>query len=223
MNAFLKRALLKTVIVLLFFTPGCETDIENEKPVPEVGIDGEKKMKPLNEEEKEVILEKGTEQPFTGEYEKNKAKGVYLCRQCGAELYRSDDKFDSGCGWPSFDDEVEGAVKRVPDADGRRTEIICSGCDGHLGHVFLGEKYTEKNTRHCVNSISMVFKPALEAKEKTAVFASECFWGTEFHFNKAPGVVSAVSGYTGGSVDNPTYKQVCDGNTGHQEAVQVKF
>ncbi len=178
----------------------------------------------LTEFEEFVIINKGTEQAFTGKYNDHKEKGIYTCKQCGTKLFKSEHKFNSKCGWPSFDDEIEGTVKRVPDKDGRRTEIVCANCSGHLGHVFKGEEYTDKNLRHCVNSVSINFTPSIDKKKiDTAVFASGCFWGTEFYLKKLKGVISTSVGYIGGFKQNPTYKEVCSGTTGHAEAVEVIF
>jgi peptide methionine sulfoxide reductase msrA/msrB len=191
----------------------------------------------LTKEEEYVILKKGTERPWTGDLLNNKKTGTYICAQCNAPLYASADKFDSQCGWPSFDDEIKGAVRRQTDADGRRTEILCANCDGHLGHVFLGEGFTPKNTRHCVNSLSMNFiedgkplPPVLgkssgtdAANTGTAIFAGGCFWGVEYLLEQQPGVKDAVSGYTGGHKENPTYREVCNHTTGHIEAVKVTY
>lgn len=214
MNIF---RLLFLSIYILTTTMSCAQKNENIKNNPNM------KYNELTPQEEAVILKKGTEYPYTGEYLNNKKAGTYVCKRCDAPLYRSSDKFDSHCGWPSFDDEIKGAVKRVSDADGMRTEIICANCGAHLGHVFTGEGFTNKDTRHCVNSISLKFIPEKNKALKTAYFASGCFWGTEYYFMKAPGVTSTAVGFMGGHVDNPSYEEVCQKKTGHIETTEVDY
>jgi len=175
----------------------------------------------LTKEQKKVILEKGTEAPFSGNYNNFFEKGLFVCARCNAPLYKSEYKFVSDCGWPSFDDEIENAVKRTDDPDGMRTEITCNNCGAHLGHIFIGEHLTSKNTRHCVNSLSLKFVP--KEKLKTAAYAAGCFWGVEYYFKKLKGVVSTQVGYTGGTKENPTYEEVCAHVTGHYEAIEVEY
>ena len=183
----------------------------------------------LTDEETRVIVNKGTERANVGEFVNNHEDGTYLCKRCDAPLFKSGAKFESGSGWPAFDDMIDNAVQEIPDADGQRIEIVCNNCKGHLGHVFKGEGFTDKSTRHCVNSISMSFKSDYDFSTKinqnidTAIFASGCFWGTEYFFEKAEGVISTQVGYIGGHVDNVTYKEICTGTTGHAEAVQVTY
>lgn len=181
-------------------------------------------LNPLTPAEEEVIIHKGTEPPYSGIYEKFNGSGIYLCKRCNAPLFRSQDKFDANCGWPSFDDEIPGAIKKVPDADGIRTEIECARCGAHLGHVFKDEGFTSKNMRFCVNSISLDFITDEKIqKTDTAIFAGGCFWGVEYYMKKMKGVLSAEVGYTGGTKDNPTYEEVCSGTTGHYEATRIIF
>ncbi|MDD5010978.1 MAG: bifunctional methionine sulfoxide reductase B/A protein [Phycisphaerae bacterium] len=183
--------------------------------------DNNKMTKKLSHLEEEVIVNKGTEPPFSGKFWQHHETGNYLCKRCGALLFSSSAKFDSNCGWPSFDEALPGAIQRLPDADGVRTEIVCAACGAHLGHTFEGEGLTDKNTRHCVNSVSLDFEPAV--KTETAYFAGGCFWGVEHLLQRLPGVISAASGYMGGVVTSPTYKQVSGGSTGHAETVKVVY
>lgn len=179
------------------------------------------KFNELTKEEKFVIEQKGTQRPFVGKYNDFYEDGIYLCKKCNSPLYKSEDKFSSGCGWPSFDDEIKDSVKRQLDSDGKRVEIVCSTCDAHLGHIFENEGFTPKNTRHCVNSISLKFQEKNDSEK--IYFAAGCFWGVEYHFQKISGVLEVSSGYMGGDTINPSYEDVCTGSTGHLEVVRVKF
>lgn len=226
-------------IICLFFVVACNaqsTSTSKTEPKQENKSTTEMKFNVLTDAEKRVILNKGTEYPGTSEFTDSEAKGIYICKQCNQPLYTSETKFNSHCGWPSFDDEIDGAVIRGRDADGRRTEIVCSNCQGHLGHVFEGEMMTPKNTRHCVNGISMNFVEGGEdlpaviqegpmdmTNMDTATFGAGCFWCVEVLFEKLKGVSHVESGYAGGKLKNPTYKMVSQGTTGSVEVAQIIF
>ncbi len=176
----------------------------------------------LTSEESRVIQDKGTEKPFINEYNYFFKDGVYTCKRCGNHLFKSSDKFQSSSGWPSFDGEIAGAVKMDLDSDGGRTELTCSNCRAHLGHVFRGEGFTSRDIRYCVNSISLLFIASEEGVE-SAYFAGGCFWGIEYFFKKHKGVISAKSGFMGGERKDPSYREVVLGGTGHIETVKVEY
>ncbi len=177
----------------------------------------------LNQEEREIIVNKGTEAPFSGEYNDHFDAGIFICRACKSPLYESNTKFNSGCGWPSFDEEIAGSISRNEDLSGGRfrTEICCKKCDGHLGHVFHGEQITQKDTRHCVNSLSIQFKKYDNLS--LAYFGAGCFWSVEKIFRDTKGVYMCQSGYMGGDTKNPNYRDVCTGKTNHAEVVEVYY
>lgn len=171
-----------------------------------------------------IVRDKGTEPPYSGEYDDFNELGTYLCRQCGLALFRSKSKFIASCGWASFDEELRDHITEVPDSDGRRTEIVCARCHAHQGHVFLNEGYTSKNVRHCINSLSLEFVHDPEILDSEEVILSGgCFWGVEYFFKQYPGVLKTEVGYTGGHIKNPSYEAVCRGNTEHYEATRVLF
>ena len=171
-----------------------------------------------------VVCDKATEPPHTGVYNTTERQGTYLCRRCGITLFRGSSQFNSGCGWPSFDESVSSTVKSTLDADGHRMEALCRRCDAHLGHVFDGEYLTPKNRRYCINSASIDFveeQSVLDTEE--AILAGGCFWGVDYYLRRVPGALKIEVGYTGGMILNPSYEQVCSGNTGHYEAVRVVY
>ena len=222
---FVSATLLGLMILLFAAGPSAtapdrDTAAHAGDPPPSQGTAMYKK---LTAAESHVIIDKGTERPFSGKFNDHFEPGAYMCKRCGARLFESSSKFKSTCGWPSFDDQIPGAVKSLPDPDGRRTEILCANCSAHLGHVFSGERLTPKNRRYCVNSISMDFITAAESKHVRAIFAAGCFWGVEHYLAQAPGVISTTVGYTAGNLDNPSYRQVCSDRTGHAEAVEVVY
>ncbi|MFC3908262.1 bifunctional methionine sulfoxide reductase B/A protein [Legionella dresdenensis] len=173
---------------------------------------------------KRIICYKATEYPFTGQYNKTTSYGTYLCRRCGLALFRSDSQFHSNCGWPSFDESILKTVAQVPDPDGERTEITCSRCAAHLGHVFTGENFTAKNLRHCVNSAALDLVAGNQVQDtEEAIVAGGCFWGIEHFMRQIPGVLKVEVGYIGGIKPEPTYEEVCSGLTRHYEAARIVF
>lgn len=212
---------MKKILLMLLFAMATVVYADNFKP-------WKPQINKLSSFEKHVLIDKGTERAFSGKYVHTTKEGVYKCKVCGAALYTSKDKFDSHCGWPSFDDAISGAIKETLDADGRRIEITCANCGAHMGHVFKGEGLTRKNVRHCVNSVSLTFEEkhanvATKTNFKKAYFAGGCFWGVEYYLEKIKGVKEVISGFMGGHVANPGYYDVVKHTTGHLETVEVIY
>lgn len=225
----MKKILQTSILLVTLFFGGCtnaQTDdkTSTNKDQKDMKNMTDKEWKEiLTEEQFYILREKGTERPYTGEFYLHKDKGVYKCAGCGAELFTDEMKFESDCGWPSFDREIAGGkVKQTTDKSHgmMRTEITCANCGGHLGHIF-DDGPTETGQRYCVNSASLTFEPA-HAMD-TITLGAGCFWCVEAAFDKLKGVISAESGYSGGVVKNPTYREVCTGTTEHAEVVHIVF
>jgi peptide methionine sulfoxide reductase msrA/msrB len=171
-----------------------------------------------------ILQFKGTEAPFTAKSSMSKEPGTYLCRGCGLALFRGTHMFHSGCGWPSFDAEIPGAITRQSDLDGKRSEILCARCQGHLGHVFNGEGFTAENIRHCVNSLAIEFVSNPEVLDsQEIILAAGCFWGVEHLFKQLAAILSTEVGYIGGTLAYPSYEDVCNKTSGHFEAIRLVF
>ena len=181
----------------------------------------------LTNEEQDILFNKATQRAFVGEYTDTLTDGVYICKNCNTKLYRSQDKFHSGCGWPSFDLAIDNNVREVDDSDGHRIEILCNHCGVHLGHVFRGEELTTQDTRYCVNSLSMKLIKSQDTDSistfKSLVVGCGCFWGVQYWFDRLEGVIRTQVGYSGGSITNPTYRQVSSHKSGHMEVILIDY
>jgi peptide methionine sulfoxide reductase msrA/msrB len=207
------------------FDPKSGEKIDNKSKNSPTPIPNSSKV--FSDLEQSVMFQKSTEAPRSNKFDKFFESGIYVCKNCETPLYSSKFKFDSGCGWPAFDDEFEGAILKQKDSDKYRVEILCNNCGIHLGHVFSGEHLTSKNLRHCVNSASMEFVDEndmnSDSRYRVAILAAGCFWGVEFYLAKLNGVLTAESGYCGGNVPYPSYKEICTGTTEHLESVKVVY
>jgi peptide methionine sulfoxide reductase msrA/msrB len=229
---FFKSTYLIAISLICITFQSCGQPKNKSKSMDNINFEVQKTdtdwLKQLGEAQFFILRQKGTERPGTGEFLMHKDKGVYICAGCGSELFTDEMKFDSHCGWPSFDKEITGGkIKQISDntLGMTRTEIVCAKCGGHLGHIFP-DGPTETGMRYCVNSLSLGFEPAIKKKEialDTLTLGGGCFWCIETLFMDLKGVHSVTSGYSGGKIKNVSYKEVCNGNTGHAEVIQVIY
>lgn len=178
---------------------------------------------PLTPKQHYVLINRGTEPPFSGDYLEANYRGVFLCAQCDLPLFLAEDQFFCSCGWPSFDQSIDESIIYKTDPDGIRCEVSCARCEGHLGHVFEGENLTEKNTRYCINSLAMRLNPLTIDNYHKAYFGAGCFWGVQYYMAQEKGVIKTSVGFMGGTVTNPTYEEVCEHKTHHIETIEVIF